>query len=538
MSEGRWDVPESWAWTSAGELAQVVGGGTPPSKDETNFAEWGIPWITPADLTGYEEAYISRGRRDLSEKGYSSSGAQILPKETVLFSSRAPVGYCVIAANEVSTNQGFKNLVLEGGISPEFVRYYLLGSKDYAESMASGTTFLELSGARVAEMAVPVAPLPEQKRIVAKIDSLTARSARARADLSGIPALVTKYKARLLELATSGELTRQWRVENNPPQWSFSDVQKVAELVFDGPFGSNLKSADYSPSGVRVVRLENIGSLRFIREKETYIPEEKFEKLKRHELLPNDVLFSSFVAEEIRVCLFPRDLPTQAINKADCFCIRVNPSVCIPEFLAFRLASPATYEVLKQEVHGATRPRVSLGHLRAFGFDLPSLQEQAEIVHRIKTAFDWLDRISADHASASKHLLKLDAAVLAKAFRGELVPQHPDDEPATTLLDRIKAERAEKPRTRRARLPRKAKIKEKFVTLERNLEQVLIDADDWISAQTAFQRCGISDGASTEDIERIYAQLRDLDAAGKLEAEAVPDNQGRKLYDRIRLRAV
>jgi type I restriction enzyme S subunit len=193
---GRWEIPHSWTWASAGEIAEVVGGGTPSTRDPTNFSKNGIPWITPADLTASKEAYISRGARDLSPKGYQASGAQIMPAGAVLFSSRAPIGYCVIAANEVSTNQGFKSLVLRDRISPEYVRHYLRASKDYAESLASGTTFKELSGSRMAELAVPIAPLAEQRRIAAKVGLLTGRTARARAELDRIPALIARYSSK------------------------------------------------------------------------------------------------------------------------------------------------------------------------------------------------------------------------------------------------------------------------------------------------------------------------------------------------------
>src|SRR6516165_828080 len=142
MTEKRWAVPQSWAWASIGEIAEVVGGGTPDTKDAAaNFSVAGIPWLTPADLTGYKDAYISRGARDLSEVGYKNSSAKLMPPGTVLFSSRAPIGYCVIASNEISTNQGFKSFILKGSLSPEYLRHYLVASVDYARSKSSGTTF-------------------------------------------------------------------------------------------------------------------------------------------------------------------------------------------------------------------------------------------------------------------------------------------------------------------------------------------------------------------------------------------------------------
>ena len=116
--------------------------------------------------------------------------------------------------------------------------------------------------------------------------------------------------------------------------WKRSSVADVAAQVFDGPFGSHLKSNDYVASGIRVVRLENIAPLRFIENKRTYISQLKYEGLAKHTLLANDVLFSSFVDEEVRVCLIPEELSGRAINKADCFCIRVDSAKCRPKFLA------------------------------------------------------------------------------------------------------------------------------------------------------------------------------------------------------------
>lgn len=145
--------------------------------------------------------------------------------------------------------------------------------------------------------------------------------------------------------------------------------------------------------------------------------------------------------------------------------------------------------------------------------------------------------MAADHAAADRLLPKFDAAILAKAFRGELVPQDPNDEPAAKLLERIKAAREAAPKQKRDRKTRNTVSPKDLKTMAKNLEQVLAEAGDWISAQDAFQQCGIGGAATTEEIEKIYAELRKLDKAGKLEADPVNDDQGRKLHDRLRLKA-
>ena len=201
-------------------------------------------------------------------------------------------------------------------------------------------------------------------------------------------------------------------------------IAELATTVFDGPFGSNLKSNDYTTSGVRVVRLENIGHRRFIAEKTSFISDEKAAGLARHLLLPGDVLFSSFVEDAVRVCLFPAGLPSPAINKADCFCIRVNPNLALPEYVALRLASPETFKVLRDLVHGATRPRVGLQGLKNYRIEVPPLAEQRMIVARIEALFARTRRARAEAARAVALLDRLEARILASASLGELVAQN------------------------------------------------------------------------------------------------------------------
>src|SRR4051812_8922599 len=102
---GPWAIPDTWRWSTMGEVAEVVGGGT-PSTDRPEYYGGDIPWITPADLSGYVGKSISAGSRSITRAGLENSGARLMPAGAVLFSSRAPIGYVVVAANPVSTNQG------------------------------------------------------------------------------------------------------------------------------------------------------------------------------------------------------------------------------------------------------------------------------------------------------------------------------------------------------------------------------------------------------------------------------------------------
>ena len=160
-----------WRELAVEEFAEVVGGGTPSTADERNFGG-DIPWITPKDLSNYGFRYIERGERNITEKGLLESNATLLPAGAVLLSTRAPVGYLAIAKNPLTTNQGFKSLVVRDGFDNEFVFYLLKANVDYLKSQASGTTFGELSGSTLRKLKFLIPPLPEQRAIAAVLGAL------------------------------------------------------------------------------------------------------------------------------------------------------------------------------------------------------------------------------------------------------------------------------------------------------------------------------------------------------------------------------
>ena len=450
MSEQRWAIPSSWQWAPAGDVAKIVGGGTPSSKVDGNFAEKGIPWITPADLTGYSESRISRGRRDLSERGFAGSGAQLIPAGSVLFSSRAPIGYCVIASNEVSTNQGFKSLVLDGDIDPGYVRYYLLSAKGYAESKASGTTFMELSGARVAKLTVPIAPLPEQRRIVGKVDGLTARTARARNELDRIPILISRYKGAVLALAFSGKLTKDWRIEMGrdalgageyPESWAVRELEEISEIQGGIQVGKK-RPGSAELFDVPYLRVANVqrGWLNLDEIKTLNVTAAERDRLL---LSDGDILMNEGGDRDKlgRGWVWRAQIP-KCIHQNHVFRIRLHDPSFPPEYVSHYANENGQRYFIDQGTQTTNLASISKRKVAALPVPVPPTDEAKEIVRRIESAFGWLDRMAAEHAAAARLLPKLDAAILAKAFRGELVPQDPKDEPASVLLERIQTERA------------------------------------------------------------------------------------------------
>ncbi len=136
----------SWRVGTIADLGTVVGGGTPSKAKPEYYTDDGIAWITPKDLSVDKSKFITHGENDISELGYRNSSATMMPAGTVLFSSRAPIGYIAIASNEVTTNQGFKSVVPHPEIGTPFVYYFLIHNLPLIESKASGSTFKEVSG--------------------------------------------------------------------------------------------------------------------------------------------------------------------------------------------------------------------------------------------------------------------------------------------------------------------------------------------------------------------------------------------------------
>lgn len=437
MTLGRWQLPNTWNWVEASEVADIVGGGTPSTKDDTNFAEpeSGIPWIGPADLTGYSDPYISRGRRDLSEKGLNGSGATLMPKGTVLFSSRAPIGYCVIAANDISTNQGFKSWVCADGIMPEYVRRYLLSSTDYADSLASGTTFREISGKRVGTMAVPVAPSAEQRRIVAKLDALTARLARARAELDRV--LVLAERLLSSTLSTKFSITGATAL-----------VGDISSKVTKGS-SPRWQGYEYQEDGVLFVRSQNVRWGHLALQDRVYLPPAFNEKATNSVIQEGDVLLNIVGASIGRVAVADNRVTGANCNQAVSLIRPLDPDDA--KYLMFYLLSPKAQTAIVDGAVDVARANFSLAQAKALKIPWPSKKSRSLIVGRVEQAFARVDRLKSEAARARKLIDRLEIAILAKAFRGELVPQDPDDEPASVLLERIRAERAAKPKPKRGR---------------------------------------------------------------------------------------
>ena len=159
----------NWKTCTIGELGKVVGGATPSTKTAENYEGGTISWITPKDLAGFSGRFISHGERNITEKGLKSCSTQLMPAHTILFSSRAPIGYVAIAEQEVCTNQGFKSVIPNDETDYMFLYYLLKHNREKIENLGSGTTFKEVSGSTMRSIKVTVPQNIEEQRKIASV---------------------------------------------------------------------------------------------------------------------------------------------------------------------------------------------------------------------------------------------------------------------------------------------------------------------------------------------------------------------------------
>lgn len=274
------------------DIGKIVSGATPKTKDVDNYGG-SIAWITPADLSGYTSKYISHGSRNITQKGYDSCSTHLMPRGTVLFSSRAPIGYVAIAENPICTNQGFKSIVPNDDIDSEFLYYQLQYLRKKIQEKGSGTTFKEISGKVLGETDIVVPSLEEQSRIVAHIEELFSELDKAVDTLKTTKEQLEVYRQAVLKDA-------------------FSDFEKkdsIRNLTMVVTSGSRGWAKYYSDSGALFVRIGNLthsGIDIDFRDIQHITPPDNAEGV-RTRLQPNDVLVSitadlgsiGFVSEKV-----------------------------------------------------------------------------------------------------------------------------------------------------------------------------------------------------------------------------------------------
>ncbi len=383
------------------------------------------------------------------------------------------------------------------GILPEYTHRYLRQEsfrRAAAANMSGTAGQLRVPTDYMRSVELPIPPLPEQQRIVAKIEALFEQSRTARGALDRVLPLLKKFRQSVLAAAFRGDLTRDWRgqhpalepvqllvervrgarlhalggggrkpkanrrlVANKPGSLDPSDAQVLGmpELpagwawvtveflvsreprsIQSGPFGSNLHHAEFRDKGVLAIGIDNVLDGAFSAGKQHRISHEKYKQLKKYSARPLDVLIT-VMATVGRCCVVPKDVEPAIITK-HVYRISVDKELCEPAYLMNALRGcHAVRAQLYGEIQGVTRPGVNGQILRRLGIPLAPLEEQRMILSTLEDLMCRADSIDEAVQSVRQRAGMLEESVLGRAFRGDLVPQDPNDEPASNVLDRI-----------------------------------------------------------------------------------------------------
>jgi type I restriction enzyme, S subunit len=419
------DLPDSWELAAIGDVAKVVGGSTPKSK-EPSYWDGPIPWLAVSDLTGYRDQYISGGARSITQAGYDSCATQLLPAGAVIFSSRAPIGYVAIAARDLCTSQGFKSFVPTDAVSSEYLYWYLQAARPLIEQLASGTTFKEISGRAAKTIPVPIPPRAEQDRIVAAIDAC----------MNDLDAALRSVKAAVF----GGAALNRSVLERSVAEGEVTAVGDVLAKVEAGKsFRCQSRSASFDEWGVIKVSAMTWGAFQE-GENKAVLPGTEVDA--RWEIEPGDLLLSrantsvyvgaSVLVRECRPRLLLSDKS-----------LRLRPADGVASaWLHAALSAPSTRAQISDMATGTkdSMRNISQAKLRQIRIRVPSAEVQRAIVAEIDRQLQSLGQATVELTEAQEQAVSLRRAILTRATTGRLVPQDRANEPASELLRRIREE--------------------------------------------------------------------------------------------------
>ena len=429
-------LPKGWTRAVLTDVADL-GTGHTPSRHHPEYWDGDIGWIGIRDAGAHHGKVINDTAQHITPLGVENSAARMLPKDTICLSRTASVGYVVKMGRPMTTSQDFVTWSCSEAIDPDYLLNVLLAEGDDIRRFGEGSTHTTIYFPAVKAFNIDLPPAAEQRRIVAKLDALTARLARARAELDRVPVLARHLRAAALlecfagwttavplsDILTHIEAGKNLRCEERPPQLDENGVVKVSAVTwgrFD-PSQSKTLPSDYAPPAKALIR-------------------------------EGDLLISRANTLELVGSVVIVEEPPTNLYLSDKI-LRLVMSDADKRWVMWFLRSPLGREAIEQKATGnqLSMRNISQSALRSISIPYPDAAVRAERVEVLEAVFVHADRMEAEAARARGLIDRLEAAILGRAFRGELMPQDPNDEPASVLLDRIRAQRAAIPKPRRGR---------------------------------------------------------------------------------------
>lgn len=476
------ELPEGWSYVALGNVGAWGTGGT-PSKARSDFWEGGsVPWVSPKDM---KVSLIGDAQDHLTKNAVESGEAALVPPGTILFVVRgmilAHTFPVALTTREVAFNQDMRSVEPYDGVHGPYLlrvlQHEAMGILFAVKEATHGT--LRLESSTLLPWPIPLPPLAEQRRIVAKVEALLAEVNASRERLAKLPAILKRFRQSVLAAACSGRLTEEWR-DSHPPQvraealpgrtapstwdtpesWEWRSLASLLDPDRAAAYGVLQPGPDVE-DGVPFVRVCDIHGGTVVMSGLKRIERKIAEAYPRTRLEGGELLVT-LVGTIGRTALAPAALNGANVARA----VGVFPlgrDVEAP-FVQMSLDHPTKNMELVDISREVARKTLNLGLIREVAVPVPPLDEQREIVRRVDALFAVADKIEKHLAAAMARADKITQAVLAKAIRGELVPTEAElarqegreYEPASVLLERIaKAQsKGETAKTqRRARRP-------------------------------------------------------------------------------------
>ncbi|GGD01607.1 restriction endonuclease subunit S [Halopseudomonas salina] len=437
-------LPTGWAACQLSDIGQIVTGKTPSTK-ESRFYGGDIPFIKPGDLDFASP--IFRTETYLTADGAAEIPS--LPSQSIVVTCIGNLGKVGLTTTTSATNQQINAIIPHERIDPKFLFHYCKTLKPWLEAKSSATTISIVNKGIFSTAPTSLPPLAEQTRIAAKLDELLAQVDTLKARVDGIPALLKRFRQSVLAAAVSGRLTEEWRKDDSSKYKDLDFAYPVNRLGLLARFiDYRGKTPEKVGTGIPLITAKNIRSGYISREPREFIRPEAYEGwMTRGIPLVGDVLITT---EAPLGNIAVIDITEKFALAQRAICLQFHEGF-LSNFGAIALQSPLLQEELLRRATGTTVKGIKASVLKDIEVPVPTLAEQTEIVSRVEQLFAFADQLETRVKIAQTRIDRLTQSILAKAFRGELVPQDPNDEPASVLLERIKAQRAAAPKTKRGR---------------------------------------------------------------------------------------
>jgi type I restriction enzyme S subunit len=394
-------VTSNWPIKQLQDISDVINGGTPDTKVKA-FWDGEIRWITPAEMGKRKNPSVADTKRKITAKGLEKSSANVIPANSIILSTRAPIGHLVINEEPMAFNQGCRGIVPDMNCVTKYLYYYLFANVDLLNDLGTGTTFKELSSSKLKSVEIPLPTLDEQKRIVAILDEAFA----------GIDKAIANTERNLANAKELFESYLNSVFANTGADWEEKRLDEITQ-VKDGTHDS----PQYQANGIPFITQKNIRSDGLIFDKVKYISRGDHDNFyRRSNVAPGDILISMIGANRGMAALV-NDNKTFSIKNVGL----IKRSEGIDnQFLLYYLKSQSAKQYVAEESNGGAQEFIGLTALRAFPVPYPRVKEQTSIVVKLDALSAETKKLEAIYQQKLADLAELKQAILQKAFTGEL----------------------------------------------------------------------------------------------------------------------